>query len=94
MLSGTQGAFADAQSCRRAKASRGAASIKVQYSRDLGVTDSWHDAEVPDTSSTVGGIDFTITPLGGGYIYVQAFIPAINAAPGTKLFTRVSATLP
>ena len=76
------------------KASRGAASIKVQYSKDLGITDAWHDAEVPDATSTVGGIDFTITPLGGGYIYVQAFIPAINAAPGTKLFTRVGATLP
>lgn len=72
---------------------RGAASVKVQYSKDLGVGDIWanHETEVPDVTSNVNGIDFVIdaAAIGGGYIVVEATIPASAASPGTKLFARV-----
>lgn len=73
---------------------RGEASVKVQYSKDLGTGDIWgdHEAEVPDTTSNVNGIDFVIdaTTIGDGYIIVEATIPASAASPGTKLFARVA----
>lgn len=71
---------------------RGAASIKVQYSKDLGVAAAWdtNEAEVPDMTSIVNGIDFIISPIGGGYIFVSAKIPGTEASPGTTLFGRVS----
>ena len=76
------------------RATRGGASVKVQYSTDLGVDDTWisHEAEVPDTTSKVGEIEFDIdaTTIGDGYIIVEATIPATEASPGTKLFARVS----
>jgi hypothetical protein len=80
------------------QADRGGALIKVQYSKDLGITDPWTENEVlvpgiPGTS-TVDGIDFVITDVAGDFIDVQATIPASAAAPGTKLFTRLSAVLP
>lgn len=77
---------------------RGAASIKVQYSKDLGALDLWtnHQAEVPDVSGTDGptGIVFEIQDLGGDFISVYARIPAAAAGTGKKLFSRVNATLP
>ena len=79
-------------------AARGAASIKVQYSKDLGNADSWdgHQAEVPDTSVTDAptGIEFTIQSLEGNYISVLARIPASAALPGTKLFGRIKGVSP
>jgi autotransporter-associated beta strand protein len=73
---------------------RGSASVKVQYSKDLGAA-TWanNQAEVPDTTtSNVNGVDFVIdaTTIGNGYIIVEATIPASAALPGTTLFARVS----
>ncbi|MFN4943929.1 MAG: autotransporter-associated beta strand repeat-containing protein [Akkermansiaceae bacterium] len=80
---------------------RGTASIKVQYSKDLGVTDLWtnHEVEVPGTTGNYAnynssGINFVISNPSGDYIDVQATIPASAAAPGTKLFARVKGTTP
>jgi autotransporter-associated beta strand protein len=80
---------------------RGTASIKVQYSKDLGVTDLWtnHEVEVPGTAGNYAnynssGINFVISNPSGDYIDVQATIPASAAAPGKKLFARVKGTTP
>lgn len=72
-------------------ASRGTASVKVQYSKDLGIADPWvtHQAEVPDTSGTVNGIEFLIEPSDENFISVRARISASAATPGGKLFARV-----
>jgi autotransporter-associated beta strand protein len=79
-------------------AARGTASIKVQYSKDMGASDLWasHQAVVPDTSGTdiPSGIVFDILPLEGDSISVLARIPASAAGTGKKLFGRVSATSP
>jgi hypothetical protein len=73
-------------------AGRGTAQAKLQYSKDLGATDLWtaNEVVVPDTSGTVGGVVFTVTPT-GGMIHVMAEIPASAAAPGSTLFARLAA---
>jgi hypothetical protein len=68
-------------------ANRGAASLNVEHSSDLGLTDAWEIALVPDTSSTVNDVIFSITP-DGILNDVIATIPASKAAGG-KLFGRV-----
>jgi autotransporter-associated beta strand protein len=72
---------------------RGTASVKVQYSTDLGAA-TWasNQAEVPDVSDDTdeSGIDFVIVPLDDNYIFVEATIPASAASPSTTLFARVS----
>ncbi|MBT8037273.1 MAG: hypothetical protein KJO21_06980 [Verrucomicrobiae bacterium] len=66
---------------------RGSAVINIQFSNDIGVSDSWadHTIEVPETSSTVNGVVFTITP-NGTMNEVQAVI-ALSGLDG--LFSRV-----
>ncbi len=78
------------------QAGRGTALIRVQYSKDLGVTDLWtanntRDAIVPGSAgtNTVNGITFVTTTVAGGFLDVQATIPASAASPGTKLFSRI-----
>jgi len=69
---------------------RGAATMDVQWSNDLGITDLWttNTAQVPETSSTVNDVVFVITP-NGTLNDVVATIPATKAAAG-KLFGRLS----
>lgn len=73
----------------RNAAARGTASLQVQHSSDLGITDAWSTlVTVPDADDTVGGIVFDITdgtPLNG----VIATIPASGNAAGGRLFGRV-----
>ena len=71
-------------------ASRGSAVVILEYSNDLGVADDWssHRITIPETSSTVGGVVFVITPNGNSN-QVQATIPATGAGNG-KLFSRIS----
>lgn len=68
---------------------RGAASLQVQHSSDLGITDLWSTlVTVPGATSTVGGIDFTVggtPPL----LDVTATIPAAGNAANGRLFGRV-----
>lgn len=77
---------------------RGNALLKVQYSKDPGITDLWssHDSAVvpgtAPTSVTVGGVDFVTSVFDANQNNIQATIPASAAAPGTKLFGRLKAT--
>jgi hypothetical protein len=68
-------------------ANRGAPTLNLEHSSDLGLTDAWEIALVPDTSSTVNDVIFSITP-DGILNDVIATIPASKAAGG-KLFGRV-----
>lgn len=65
----------------------------MQHSSDLGGTDAWAPAApgslVPDTTSTVGGVDYVVS--GSGTLNVTATIPVANASGG-KLFGRLLAT--
>jgi autotransporter-associated beta strand protein len=72
-------------------ASRGTASLNVEHSSDLGITDPWTTVAVPDTSDTVGDVVFSIT--GTGTLDVTATIPASKAAAG-KLFGRLKGVTP
>lgn len=82
---------------QRKAASRGTALLKLQHSRDLGITDLWTEnaVTVPETSGPVGGVVFVITPIDGQDINeVQATIPA-SAAGGTgRLFVRLIGEMP
>jgi hypothetical protein len=70
---------------------RGSYSLRLQHSSTL-AADSWTNVTIPDVSSTVDGVDFTITPLPGGSIHqVKATIPA--GAVG-KVFLRLATTIP
>lgn len=75
------------------QAGRGASVIKVQYSKDLGVSDLWtsHEAIVPGSAgtTTVNGVTFVVSTVAGGFLDVQATVPASAASPGTKLFSRI-----
>ncbi len=75
-------------------AGREGAVLKLQYSKDLGLTDPWtsHEAVVPDTDGTVNGVVFTTSANANtDLINIQAEIPASAASPGTKLFGRLNA---
>lgn len=69
---------------------RGSSSLKLQYSKDLGVGAEWTEVAIPETSGTVGLVQFTITP-NGAYNQVQAMIPSIVAEGGGKIFMRLKA---
>jgi len=73
-------------------ASRGAATLNVEHSSDLGISDAWLGAVVPDTagpSGPVNGVSFNVT-LGSPSNSVTATISSSNAAAG-KLFGRLKA---
>jgi len=77
-------------------ANRGTAVLKLQYSRDLGVTDAWaiHEATVPDDAGgTVNGVIFVpSTNADPTLIHMQATIPASAASPAGVLFGRLYST--
>ena len=76
-------------------ANRGAAVMKLQFSKDIGQSDSWtsHEAQVPGENDTVNGVVFvTSAHANPDLINVQATIPASAASPGGKLFSRLLAT--
>ena len=81
----------------RKSASRGSSLLKLQYSRDLGLTDPWtsHALTIPDVSGTdPGGVVFVITPVDGqDYNEVQATIPSPAAGGTGKVFARLSGAL-
>ena len=80
-----------------ASADRGTATLNLEYSKDLGITDAWssHVATVPGVVgvTTVNWVTFTAT-ANGSLIHVVAEIPASAASPGTKLFGRLQANQP
>lgn len=66
----------------------------IQHSMDLGSTDLWtdHSIQAPDTSSTVDGVNFVITPSATEDDHdVEATIPASAAGAGPSLFMRLLA---
>ena len=76
--------------------SRGTAILRLERSRDLGVTDPWTEnvITIPDTSGTVDGVVFDVTPIDGtDHNQVTATIPASAAAGTGKLFVRLSGAL-
>ncbi len=88
------GALALSFRCLNA-ANRGAATLNLQFSRDMGgVADPWpnHQVAIPTTSGTdaTTGVVFVITP-NGNLDEVEATIP-VSASGGTgKLFARLKA---
>ena len=82
---------------------RGSAILKLEYSKDLGVTDAWtsHTFTVPETtpidppSNPLTDVTFTITPIGTtNFNQVQATVPAGAAVSGGKVFVRLTGTIP
>jgi len=69
---------------------RGAATLSIEHSNSLAIG-SWTTVAVPDTSSTVDDVLFTVS--GSGPLDVTATIPATKAASG-KLFGRLKAENP
>lgn len=77
----------------RNESARGGATLSLQHSSDLGISDAWTSVAVPDTNSgPVSGVTFTVTP-GESLNTVQATISASQAAGG-KLFGRLQAQNP
>jgi M6 family metalloprotease-like protein/uncharacterized repeat protein (TIGR02543 family) len=74
---------------------RGSSTLSLQYTIDLGITDPWesHTQSVPDSSGTVGGVVFVVTPS-GIFNHVQATIPASAAASSGKIFARLRGHAP
>jgi autotransporter-associated beta strand protein len=77
----------------RNAASRGSATLSVEHSSDLGITDAWAAALVPESTSTVSGVNFTVTAGAPPLNNVTATIPVGEAAAG-KLFGRLRAENP
>jgi hypothetical protein len=73
----------------RNTANRGDATLTLQWSNDLGMSDLWttNEALVPDDDATVNGVVFDFTPS-DPLNSVTATLPAA-AASGGKLFSRI-----
>lgn len=71
--------------------SRGSAALFIEFSSDLGISDPWQEAEVPDVAGTVNDVVFTVD--GAGLLDLQATISATQAENG-RLFGRLKATKP
>jgi len=69
---------------------RGAATLSIEHSNSLAIG-SWTTVAVPDSSSTVDDVVFTVS--GSGPLDVTATIPATKA-DGGKLFGRLKAENP
>lgn len=77
----------------RNAANRGAATLTLQHSSDLGVNDTWTNVTIPETSGgPFSGVTFTVTP-GNPLNTVVASIAATEASSG-KLFGRVISSNP
>jgi autotransporter-associated beta strand protein len=74
-------------------AGRGTATLNLQHSSDLGISDAWASVAVPDTAITVGVVNYTVptTNANLNLVDLQATIPVSEAAAG-KLFGRLKAT--
>jgi hypothetical protein len=76
----------------RNAANRGSATLGVQHSRDLGVSDPWTTVLVPDASDgPINGLTFNVVD-GNPRNTVTATISSTEAAGGGKLFGRLIAT--
>jgi len=68
-------------------------TLSVQYSSDLGISDSWHAAVVPSAYgvNTVSDVRFTVTDNNDDYDTIIAEIPQSKALGSGKLFGRLDA---
>ena len=80
---------------------RGTATLNVQHSKDLGISDAWtvDEVAVPDAAGVAGVTDvvtFTVPTVNADpdLVDLRATIPASAAAPGTKLFGRLQGNNP
>ena len=73
-------------------ASRASTVVQLLHSSDLGIADPWTSVTVPETTDSVSGISFTVTP-DGNMNDVTATLPASEAAAG-KFFSRLKAISP
>jgi len=72
-------------------ASRDSATLSVEHSSDLGISDAWTTVLVPETSGgPTNGVTFDVTP-GSPLNSVTATISSRESANG-KLFGRLKAT--
>lgn len=72
-------------------AARGGATLSIEHSSDLGVSDPWATVAVPDaTGGPIDGVTFTIT--GSNPLQVTAIISS-SEAPSGKLFGRLKAQI-
>ena len=78
----------------RNSVSRDGAIIRVQTSSDLGATEAWesNQAAVPEVSSTINGIVFTITP--DEHMPEMFNVIVEIPAAGQRMFARISGELP
>ena len=77
-------------------ASRIAAVLKLQYTNDLGLADSWtnHEAVIPDVDGTFANVFFDISSdADPEFINVRAEIPANAALPTGKCYGRLHSTV-
>lgn len=73
-------------------ANRGTATLSVQHSSDLGISDPWTTVPVPEASAAeVDGVSYNITP-GSPLNTVNTATISSGAAAGGKLFGRLKAT--
>lgn len=73
-------------------AKRGSATLSVEQSSDLGITDAWLPAPVTDAGLPANGVTFSITP-GDPLNSVTATISVSEAVSG-KLFGRLQGNNP
>jgi autotransporter-associated beta strand protein len=76
-------------------AGRGTATLSLQHSGDLDLTDPWSSIAVPDTATTVGTVVFTVptTNADPDLVDLEALIPVSEALNG-KLFGRLIGATP
>jgi hypothetical protein len=75
----------------RNAASRGTATLSVQHSGDLGVSDAWTTVLVPDASGgPTSGVTFNV--VGGDPLNSVSATISSSEAAGGKLFGRLIAT--
>jgi autotransporter-associated beta strand protein len=74
-------------------AGRGTATLSLQHSGDLGLTDPWASVAVPDSATTVGTVVFTVptTNADPNLVDLQATIPVTESLNG-KLFGGLKVT--
>ena len=73
-------------------ANRGSAALRLEYSKDLGISDPWTMVTVPEASGLTGGVDFVITP-DGNLNHVQATVPSGTAGAEGRIFIRLNGVI-
>jgi len=70
---------------------RGSAALRVEHSRDLGISDAWLAALVSDAGTPANNVTFSVTSASTTLNNVTATIAASEANGTGKLFGRLKA---